>query len=48
MIPRGEVGLIFAAVGRQLRIGGERAVDDGAYSAIVLMVIATTMITPPC
>ena len=47
MIPRGEVGLIFAAVGRQLRIGGERAVDDGTYSAIVLMVIATTMITPP-
>ena len=29
MIPRGEVGLIFAAVGRQLRIGGQRAVDDG-------------------
>ena len=47
MIPRGEVGLIFAAIGRQLYIGGERAVDDGIYSALVLMVIATTLVTPP-
>jgi Kef-type K+ transport system membrane component KefB len=47
MIPRGEVGLIFAAIGRQLRIGGQRAVDDGTYSALVVMVIATTLITPP-
>ena len=47
MIPRGEVGLIFAAIGRQLYIGGQRAVDDGIYSALVLMVIATTLVTPP-
>src|SRR5262249_6463962 len=32
MIPRGEVGLIFASVGRTLSIGGERVVDDRVYS----------------
>ncbi len=47
MIPRGEVGLIFAAIGLQLRIGHERVVDEGTYSALVLMVIVTTMVTPP-
>ncbi len=47
MIPRGEVGLIFAAVGRQLYVGEHRAVDEGTYSALVLMVILTTLITPP-
>lgn len=47
MIPRGEVGLIFAAIGLQLRIGQERIVDPHTYSALVVMVIITTMITPP-
>ena len=47
MIPRGEVGLIFAAIGRQLQVGGQRVVDEGVYSALILMVIATTLITPP-
>lgn len=47
MIPRGEVGLIFAAVGLQLKVGSERILDEGTYSAIVLMVVATTMVTPP-
>lgn len=47
MIPRGEVGLIFAAIGRQLRVGGERVVDDGVYSALIVMVIFTTLVTPP-
>jgi Kef-type K+ transport system membrane component KefB len=42
MIPRGEVGLIFASIGKALKV-----VDDATYSAIVLMVIATTLITPP-
>ncbi len=47
MIPRGEVGLIFAAIGLTLTIGGERIVDEAVYSAVVIMVIVTTLITPP-
>jgi Kef-type K+ transport system membrane component KefB len=42
MIPRGEVGLIFASIGRDLRV-----VDDAIFTAIVIMVITTTLITPP-
>ncbi|MCA9050288.1 MAG: cation:proton antiporter [Planctomycetaceae bacterium] len=48
MIPRGEVGLIFAQVGQGLmKPNGESVVDAGTYSAIVVMVMVTTMITPP-
>ncbi len=47
MIPRGEVGLIFAAIGLQLRLGPERVVDESTYSALVVMVMVTTMVTPP-
>ncbi len=47
MIPRGEVGLIFASIGRALTIGGERVVDDMVYSAVVVMVAVTTLVTPP-
>jgi Kef-type K+ transport system membrane component KefB len=47
MIPRGEVGLIFAGVGMTLTIAGAPIVDPGVFSAVVIMVIVTTMITPP-
>jgi Kef-type K+ transport system membrane component KefB len=47
MIPRGEVGLIFAAIGLQLKIGEERIVKASTYSALVMMVIVTTLVTPP-
>ena len=47
MIPRGEVGLIFAGEGSKLVIKGERVIDVGTYSAIVMMVMITTMLTPP-
>jgi Kef-type K+ transport system membrane component KefB len=48
MIPRGEVGLIFAAVGSGLTSpSGERIIDADTYSAAVVMVILTTMVTPP-
>jgi Kef-type K+ transport system membrane component KefB len=47
MIPRGEVGLIFANIGMSLTVKGERIVDAATYSAVVVMVIVTTMITPP-
>ncbi len=42
MIPRGEVGLIFASIGRSLNI-----VDGPTFSAIVIMIIVTTLVTPP-
>lgn len=47
MVPRGEVGLIFANIGLTLFVGGERVVDEGVYAAVVIMVIVTTMMTPP-
>jgi Kef-type K+ transport system membrane component KefB len=47
MIPRGEVGLIFAGIGLTLTVGSERIIDEAIFSAVVIMVIVTTMITPP-
>jgi Na+:H+ antiporter len=47
MIPRGEVGLIFANIGLGLTIGGEPIISKATYSGIVVMVIFTTVITPP-
>jgi Kef-type K+ transport system membrane component KefB len=42
MMPRGEVGLVFALIGRTLGV-----IDDGIFSAIVLMIVVTTLIAPP-
>jgi Na+:H+ antiporter len=47
MIPRGEVGLIFANIGLGLHVAGQRIVDEGVFSAVVIMVIVTTIVTPP-
>jgi Kef-type K+ transport system membrane component KefB len=47
MIPRGEVGLIFANIGLTLSVGGEPVVSQATFSAVVAMVIVTTMVTPP-
>ncbi len=47
MVPRGEVGLIFANIGLGLTIGGAAVITPTLYSAIVVMVIVTTMATPP-
>ncbi len=47
MIPRGEVGLIFANIGLTLAVAGERIVSDAVFSAVVVMVIVTTIVTPP-
>jgi Kef-type K+ transport system membrane component KefB len=47
MIPRGEVGLIFANIGLGLSLGGVPIVSASLYSALVVMVIVTTLITPP-
>ena len=38
----GTIGLIFAAIGRQLGV-----VDERLFSVIVTMVILTTLATPP-
>ena len=42
MMPRGEVGLIFAAIGKSLGV-----LDDALFSAVVLMVVVTTLVSPP-
>ena len=47
MVPRGEVGLIFAGVGLTLSVGGERILDEAIFAAILVMVMVTTLITPP-
>ena len=41
MLPRGEVGLIFASIGKGLGV-----IDSQLFSAIVLMVVITTVIAP--
>jgi Kef-type K+ transport system membrane component KefB len=47
MIPRGEVGLIFANIGLGLTVKGEHIIDEGTFTAVVIMVILTTLVTPP-
>lgn len=42
MVPRGEVGLIFAATGRGLGV-----LSDELFSVIVLVVVMTTFVAPP-
>ena len=42
MIPRGEVGMVVAQLGRTLHV-----VPDGVYGIIVLLSIATTLVAPP-
>jgi Kef-type K+ transport system membrane component KefB len=48
MIPRGEVGLIFAATGAATLLpDGRPVVGAGTYAAVVIMVMVSTLITPP-
>jgi hypothetical protein len=42
MIPRGEVGLVFAGVG-----AASGVLSDATEAAIIMMVILTTFIAPP-
>lgn len=46
MVPRGEVGLIFAGIGASLSLGGEPILTTGMLSAIVMMVLVTTLVAP--
>lgn len=52
MIPRGEVGLIFAGIGATLMLPTEAGViepviDSATFSVVVIMVVVTTLVTPP-
>lgn len=47
MVPRGEVGLIFAGIGASLVLHGHPVISGSVFSAVVIMVIVTTLITPP-
>ena len=47
MIPRGEVGLIFAGVGSSVVVAGFPVFSPDIFSAIVAMVMATTLAAPP-
>jgi Kef-type K+ transport system membrane component KefB len=42
MVPRGEVGLIFADIGRRAGI-----LNEAIFGAILLMIMATTFVAPP-
>lgn len=51
MIPRGEVGLIFAGIGASLMLPSasgvsEPVINGETFGAVVIMVIITTLITP--
>jgi Kef-type K+ transport system membrane component KefB len=47
MIPRGEVGLIFTGIGASLAVAGVPVFSSDVVSAMVVMVIVTTLVTPP-
>ncbi len=42
MVPRGEVGIIFATIGLQVGV-----FDEDLYAVVLLVVLVTTVITPP-
>lgn len=51
MIPRGEVGLIFAGIGATLMLPSsigvsEPVISSAVFGAVVIMVIITTLVTP--
>lgn len=42
LVPRGEVGLIFASIGRAIGV-----LDNHLFSAVIIVVLLTTLLTPP-
>ena len=46
MIPRGEVSLVFASLGLSLRVHDRPLLDEPQYSALVTVVVLTTLVTP--
>lgn len=52
MIPRGEVGLIFAGIGATLVLPNAQGINEpvigaATFGVVVIMVIVTTLVTPP-
>ena len=52
MIPRGEVGLIFAGIGASLMLPNaagfsQPVISSATFGTVVIMVIVTTLVTPP-
>jgi len=47
MIPRGEVGLIFAGIGTTLMLEGRPVLSESVFAAVVVMVLVTTLLAPP-
>ena len=47
MLPRGEVSLVFANLGLTLHAGPAPLLDSRQYSALVTVVVLTTIATPP-
>jgi len=47
MLPRGEVTLVFAALGSTLRVGDVPLLDERGYIGLVTVVLLTTLLTPP-
>jgi Kef-type K+ transport system membrane component KefB len=52
MIPRGEVGLIVAGIGSTLTLPNtsgvnEPVINSATFGAVVIMVVITTLVTPP-
>jgi hypothetical protein len=45
-LKRREVTLVFAAVGTTLRLGQMPLLDERGYTALVALVILTTLVTP--
>src|SRR5258708_17655263 len=47
MIPRGELSLIFSGLGSTLMLRGHPVLSQTTFSALVLMIMLSTLITPP-
>jgi Kef-type K+ transport system membrane component KefB len=46
MVPRGEVGLIFAGIGAALTVNGQPLLSQAMFSALVVMIVVTTLLAP--
>jgi Kef-type K+ transport system membrane component KefB len=47
MIPRGEVQLVYAALGTGMLLAGKPLLSADMYAAIVAVVLVTTLVAPP-
>jgi Kef-type K+ transport system membrane component KefB len=47
MLPRGEVGLIFADAGARIRVGDHPLIEGPIYMALIFVIMGTTVAVPP-